>query len=233
MCATTPQGNTTEEKLPGGLYAGHAYSVMSADTVTYEKNGVVMKDNVVQIRNPWGRGEWIGKWGDNSTLWSESEKKRLGVVSKNDGIFYMNMDEFSENFESAGICMVQDRAFYNAVPIPAFDKSTVRFTIKVPGEYAFSINQKDLKYFPVTERGTRRITYTSARLTVGKLLPSGDIEFVAHKIKKNQNVFAVRDCQPGEYVALIEVYYKSIRLDYNFSTYGPELLPLKLVELSF
>jgi len=25
---------------------------------------------LVQLRNPWGRFEWFGDWGDNSDLWT-------------------------------------------------------------------------------------------------------------------------------------------------------------------
>jgi hypothetical protein len=45
-----------------GLIPGHAYSVIAAK----EANG----HKLLNIRNPWGRFEWDGDWGDESPLWT-------------------------------------------------------------------------------------------------------------------------------------------------------------------
>ncbi|CAN0557185.1 unnamed protein product, partial [Ectocarpus sp. 8 AP-2014] len=44
---------------------------------------------LVRVRNPWGKREWIGDWGDKSEKWSDSVRAELGWSEKNDGTFWM------------------------------------------------------------------------------------------------------------------------------------------------
>ena len=55
-----------------GLIEGHAYSVVKVVKVVKE-NGKAVK--LVQLRNPWGKGEFEGAWSDNSKLWTEDLKQ--------------------------------------------------------------------------------------------------------------------------------------------------------------
>ena len=47
---------------------GHAYSLISAKEFEM-KNGKTVR--LCLIRNPWGKKEWTGDWGDNSPLWDD------------------------------------------------------------------------------------------------------------------------------------------------------------------
>ena len=62
-----PSGHQYEQKLPNGLFDGHAYSMLGAHLVT-DKTG--KHHRLVEIRNPWGNHlEWTGNWSDESSLW--------------------------------------------------------------------------------------------------------------------------------------------------------------------
>ena len=39
-----------------GIQPGHAYAIQDFENIGDEK--------LVQLRNPWGEGEWLGEWGD-------------------------------------------------------------------------------------------------------------------------------------------------------------------------
>merc|ERR1712045_39246 len=55
-----------------GLHKDHAYSILDIRKVSSGMtsfNGTTFR--LVQIRNPWGSGEWTGDWGDKSDLWTE------------------------------------------------------------------------------------------------------------------------------------------------------------------
>jgi hypothetical protein len=32
---------------------------------------------LMQLRNPWGEGEWKGRWADKSSLWTKRIKAKL------------------------------------------------------------------------------------------------------------------------------------------------------------
>jgi calpain-15 len=61
-----------------GLHSGHAYSIISV----YEKKGL----KLLQVRNPWGSGEWQGDWSDKSPLWEQAEHKAVKkAIYKDEG----------------------------------------------------------------------------------------------------------------------------------------------------
>jgi S-formylglutathione hydrolase FrmB len=62
--ASLARGSDTVSPL--GIAQMHAYSVLDACEVEGNK--------LLQLRNPWGRTEWKGAWGDNSEEWTERRK---------------------------------------------------------------------------------------------------------------------------------------------------------------
>ena len=88
---------TAEERAEGGLVTGHAYSVLRMEEVEGNK--------IIQVRNPWGKYEWQGAWGDNDTVnWTESRKKAVNFVDADDGSFWMSFDDFFTHFGRVGVC---------------------------------------------------------------------------------------------------------------------------------
>ncbi|CCO34617.1 Calpain-1 catalytic subunit [Rhizoctonia solani AG-1 IB] len=84
-------------KMPGGddditingLFAGHAYSVISA----IEVNG----KRFLRVRNPWGKTEWTGAWSDGSKEWTNEWLALLPQLNHkfgNDGEFLMEYKDF-------------------------------------------------------------------------------------------------------------------------------------------
>ena len=57
-----------------------------------------------KLRNPWSKGEWNGDWSDKSSLWDDKTKNQVGFVDKEDGIFFMNDDDFFKYFTHVEIC---------------------------------------------------------------------------------------------------------------------------------
>lgn len=89
-----------------GLVTGHAYSILNVRKVNDGFMGIGGKDyKMIQIRNPWGRGEWKGDWSDKSELWSKhpAVKKALEYEDKDDGAFWMSWADFIENWTSIGV----------------------------------------------------------------------------------------------------------------------------------
>eukprot|EP01063_Lacrimia_lanifica_P007634 TRINITY_DN14908_c0_g1_i1.p1 TRINITY_DN14908_c0_g1~~TRINITY_DN14908_c0_g1_i1.p1 ORF type:complete len:449 (+),score=105.36 TRINITY_DN14908_c0_g1_i1:61-1407(+) len=89
---------------PQGIVMGHAYTLVGA-----QKVGDAL---IVKLRNPWGRGEWTGDWSDKSTLWDAvpEARKRLCHEAKDDGAFWMPMQDFVKLYPYITVC-VRDTGF--------------------------------------------------------------------------------------------------------------------------
>merc|ERR1712188_170869 len=60
-------------------------------------------NQLICLRNPWGTGEWTGKWSDQNDYgeWTPSMKKAVGYVGLDDGKFWMSVKDFVENSNGA------------------------------------------------------------------------------------------------------------------------------------
>lgn len=85
----------------GGLVPGHAYSIIRL---------VEVKGNrLVNIYNPWGKFEWDGAWNDNDTRWTREIKDIVQpTLRDNDGLFWMNFDDFTQRFSSMNVCQLRN-----------------------------------------------------------------------------------------------------------------------------
>ena len=79
-----------------GLHSSHAYSVLDAAKL-------VSGASLVQLRNPWGSGEWTGAYSDedaSTARWMETAGMSLlgRKIKKEDGKFWMSVKDFVEHF---------------------------------------------------------------------------------------------------------------------------------------
>ncbi|XP_066479406.1 calpain-14 [Tiliqua scincoides] len=88
--------------LSNGLVAGHAYTVTGIRKVTC-KHG---PENLVRLRNPWGKVEWKGDWSDSSGKWELLSPKEKILLRRNrdDGEFWMSVKDFKAHFLDLMIC---------------------------------------------------------------------------------------------------------------------------------
>merc|ERR1712070_441635 len=78
---------------------------------------------LLQIRNPWGQGEWTGDWSDKSDLWKEHANvaKAVKYTDADDGSFWMSWEDFCKHWERIGII---DRTIdINSVRMTIYDDS--------------------------------------------------------------------------------------------------------------
>lgn len=71
---------------------------------------------MVELRNPWGKGEWTSKWSDNDSSWDyvpQEEKDRIGFKPNgDDGLFWMSYDDFITEFRALTVAEIDDEASY-------------------------------------------------------------------------------------------------------------------------
>ena len=92
----------SDDNLTNGLVDDHAYSVVQC-LCNVAGTGV----NMIQVRNPWGKGEIeTGEFNDNGPGWRRYPeiKELLKPNVSNDGLFWMTESEFFEFFERVFLC---------------------------------------------------------------------------------------------------------------------------------
>jgi len=111
-CAIRARKGEEQEKTEYGLVKGHAYGVTAVKKVPIGDTGLVAffkgreKVALVRLRNPWGEKEWSGAFSDGSLEWrsiSSKEKEKLGLVTEDDGEFWMPWDDFVIQFTDLSI----------------------------------------------------------------------------------------------------------------------------------
>jgi len=109
IAASTPGEDKRSESRPqdkkGGLVPGHGYSIIQVREAYGHR--------LLNIRNPWGDFEWEGAWSDQSPLWTGDMVKAINpVLNENDGMFWMNYEDFLRHFNGVTVCLV--KPFYEA-----------------------------------------------------------------------------------------------------------------------
>ncbi|XP_060725428.1 calpain-2 catalytic subunit-like [Tachysurus vachellii] len=101
-CGSKAGATSANTELPNGIVEGHAYTVTGVTKVMSEGESV----KLVRLWNPWGHKEWNGDWSDRSPLWgSVNPKERTKFLhSKDDGEFWMSVEDFCKNFANVDIC---------------------------------------------------------------------------------------------------------------------------------
>lgn len=100
---TTVSGETTNAC---GIVQGHAYSILSAFTMT-DADGEDY--NMLLIRNPWGITYYSKAWNKDDTNWTDDLAAQVlfGIdprTSDSDGIFVMEASDFVE-YSSSYSCI--------------------------------------------------------------------------------------------------------------------------------
>ncbi|CAE7215086.1 DEK1 [Symbiodinium natans] len=82
------QGKCGEGITNDGLVHGHVYSVLRVVEACGNK--------LVCCRNPWGQGEWKGKWSDANAFgeWTPEMKEATNYRGGDDGTFWMSIEDF-------------------------------------------------------------------------------------------------------------------------------------------
>lgn len=99
MCAGSHQGSDSDTD-DSGVVQGHAYTLLQV-----KKDVAGSGIDLLQLRNPWGRGEWEGDWSDHSDLWEEHPEiaEECGFQVAEDGLFWISYDDFVARY-SAVFC---------------------------------------------------------------------------------------------------------------------------------
>ncbi|XP_049755941.1 calpain-12 [Elephas maximus indicus] len=102
LVGATALSDRGEYRTEDGLVKGHAYSVTGMHKVSLG----FTKVRLLRLRNPWGRVEWNGAWSDSCPRWDAipAEWRDALMVKKEDGEFWMELQDFLRHFDTIQIC---------------------------------------------------------------------------------------------------------------------------------
>jgi len=130
-----------------GLITNHSYTIIDAEEV-YGADG--KKIRLLKIRNPWGSNEWTGDWSDNSSKWTPELKKLLNFSQGDDGVFWMDYNDFLKFYTSTHICKYNNNFNYICEKY-SFPKdsafSLINIKIDKNTNGSFVLNQKNQRIY--------------------------------------------------------------------------------------
>lgn len=110
VCSSNPGSDSDTSQ--SGVVQGHAYTLLNAVLLNFQGQQI----RLIQLRNPWGKGQSKGQWSDYDQNWKNvdpAEKQRIGYNENvQDGIFFMKFDDFWNEFRSITIAEINDNASY-------------------------------------------------------------------------------------------------------------------------
>ena len=134
IMSSASKGNEDVERR--GLVQSHAYTLISA------KKWIERNIYLLKLRNPWGEGEWNGKWSDYSSCWTEEYKKYFNFKRSNDGVFWIDISDYVQNFDATYICYIMYGAivknFY--FEYQSYFKKPVIFNMRVREKSKMSVS---------------------------------------------------------------------------------------------
>jgi hypothetical protein len=222
----TRSTEVTEEKSDTGLVSGHAYTILDAQNVIDSRGKPA---RIVQIRNPWGKFEWKGDFSDSSPLWTPADKKRLGVDTSDDGVFWMKLEDFIKPFEGIGILEIIPGAISNGVHVDQSKTNTnlamARLAVKSDTHMMLSIDQMDSRVVD-----NPQYSYSYFRMTISKLVGRDKFQFVNSTMSPERNIFLELDLTAGDYIVLVEAYWSNeLVRKYNIGTYSEGEIAMTLL----
>ena len=158
MCAESRGHNLGNE----GIVAHHVYSLISAKSKVQDGQEL----RLLKLRNPWGFLEWNGHWSDSSPLWTEELKQYFQVEVKDDGIFYMNLNDYNLMFDATHICHVMYNSNVKSFKVNSDSikiPQIFNLTITEPAQVSISIVSKNWRFNRELKGKTRPFTLFIAK----------------------------------------------------------------------
>ncbi|CAG9317152.1 unnamed protein product [Blepharisma stoltei] len=218
---------------PMGLVMGHAYAVIDTKEVTSRRG----KEQILQIRNPWGNQEWKGDWSDSSDLWTPQLKKQCGWSNSDDGTFWIPFEDFAQYFVNVTICRVHDNYYYEGLHHTQGQGqfAVYKVTLSKPGSTYFITTQVDERRFN-EEDGYQ---FSPARIIVGKLNQRKQggkgrrLTFISGFCDIMQrDIWTMNELEVGTYLVYVQMdWIQDVTEDYGFSVYSES--PVKLEDVTF
>ncbi|CAK83679.1 unnamed protein product (macronuclear) [Paramecium tetraurelia] len=211
------------QPITQGLVPNHAYSVLKIRQINHPKRGQV---ELLKLRNPWGKKEWTGDWGQDSPLWTPQLRQELKLDKEDSGVFYMDVGSFMQQFRDIHICHIKQDYQYSATQIKSSKKKAVYYSFKITkeGDYYITINQRN-------QRWAGNPKYSNAKLLICKKEENHTYTYIAGKLSQFGEVWCKCTLTKGEYVVFAKVIWEHHQeFFFVLSSYGIDKLEFKQIK---
>lgn len=172
-----------------GLVDAHAYSLIAALEIDI---GLLQKQKLLMIRNPWGFKEWNGQWGDSSNKWKQhpsAKQSIIDILSKrqntsadniretylkqdsNDGCFWISFDDYTRFFCVTSICYTSPKFTNNWIEDMQegkFGVISLKVHKDIDTDCLLTLNQINHRHMDETMRGCYK--YAAVKLVVAQVV---------------------------------------------------------------
>ena len=223
MTCTIKEGTEGIEKV--GLIKNHSFSLVSAQE---EESSNGEKIKLLKLRNPFGEGEWTGDYSDNSEKWTDDLKQKFGFEgAKDDGIFFIEMNDFVKYFQVVTICIPTKGLRSTCIEIPkneANDYHVYRLKLISKTVISVSVEQPNPRFHKDVKKDLDIIENLVLAKINGDKLECVDSAY-------NETMSSAAD--PGEYILYFNLDFKTSNtplMPYNLSIFGNKDFQLKKCE---
>ncbi|CAD8190588.1 unnamed protein product [Paramecium pentaurelia] len=198
---TNEQG--MEQDNGNGIVSQHCYAILDLQKVIASDG---QPDRIIRIRNPWGRKEWTKDWSDSSSKWTPELRERLQVQQRDDGIFWMSVNDFITEFSSVCVCKFKPDYLYTATPLKVqksdgVTKKVILMKVYEQAHAFISLTQSDKRFF---QKGHQ---YSLARLIIGQLETNKKevLHYSGSAFENERDIVVEKVFEPGYYALYVEV----------------------------
>ena len=188
-----------------GLIENHTFTLVSA----FERkvgNDIV---KLMKIRNPFGEGEWNGDWSDGSSKWTSEAKKvfpEYDTKGSNDGIFWIDFDNFCKYFQVISICVPLKPIKSTGIKIEK-DKAdkfnVIKIKVNDSGILSVAVYKKYYRYHRKIQPEQDVLT----NLILAKC-NEDNIEYIDSAYNETMSTYV----KEGEYLCIFNADYKTINV---------------------
>eukprot|EP00162_Nutomonas_longa_P007799 comp18044_c0_seq1/m.31532 comp18044_c0_seq1/g.31532 ORF comp18044_c0_seq1/g.31532 comp18044_c0_seq1/m.31532 type:complete len:435 (+) comp18044_c0_seq1:3-1307(+) len=141
--AFTKEAADGNSVAPNGLVVGHAFAILEVINFVDDDKKT---HKILRVRNPWGAGEWNGKWSDKDNIWKTKPHylKKLKHSIGDDGVFLIEWSDLFKFFYGINFSIPYNN--WSFKQIRYFGKKS---TAAIEHQYVFEISQT---YTPVHVR---------------------------------------------------------------------------------
>lgn len=232
-CIIQNKGKKANQYKNIGLITNHCYSIIRLTECSSQK--------FLLLRNPHGTTNYSGNYNDFDSKWTEKLKKEVDFSEKDDGCFFMSLEDYFKYFDHSFLCKHEDDKEYMSYKIKknmlegvSNSYNEVCFLIKIhkQGKIYFSMNQK---YKRIYGKGIKN---RMCHMMIGKIINDKiistdvfEVKYIAGANGKKSSSLGF-DFEIGTYVLYtrIDTGLKN-KTGFVLSTYGDKAL-LKNIEVN-